>query len=56
MRSENGVAAFLDEAADVAAGIRQPMTELVESYPGLRLLDQLHGDPPGPGYNPRALR
>jgi len=39
VRSENGVATFLDEAADVAAGIRQPMTELVESYPGLRLLD-----------------
>ena len=39
VRSENGVATFLDEASDVAAGIRQPMTELVESYPGLRLLD-----------------
>ena len=39
VRGPEGVAVFLDERLEVAAGIRQPVLEFVAAHPGLRLLE-----------------
>ena len=39
VRGEEGTAAFLDQGLEVAAGIRQPLTEFVAAHPGLRLIE-----------------
>ena len=40
VRGDEGVDVFRDLGLEVAAGIRQPMTEFVERHPGFRLLEQ----------------
>jgi polar amino acid transport system substrate-binding protein len=40
VRGEEGVDVFLDEGLDVAAGIRQPMTDFVSAHPDVRLIDE----------------
>lgn len=40
VRGEEGVEVFLDEGLDVAAGIRQPLTDVVGAHPELRLIDE----------------
>lgn len=40
VRGEEGVEVFRSEGLEVAAGIRQPMTEYVASRPGLRLIEE----------------
>jgi polar amino acid transport system substrate-binding protein len=39
VRGEDGVEAFRAEGLEVAAGIRQPMTEFVAAHPELRLIE-----------------
>jgi polar amino acid transport system substrate-binding protein len=39
VRGADGTTAFLDGGLEVAAGIREPLTEFVAARPGLRLLD-----------------
>jgi polar amino acid transport system substrate-binding protein len=39
VRGDEAADPFRDLGADVAAGIRQPMTEFVRSHPGFRLID-----------------
>lgn len=40
VRGTNGVDAFREENLEVAAGIREPMTEFVERNPDVRLIDE----------------
>ena len=40
VRGTDGVDAFREENLDVAAGIREPMTEFVERNPDVRLIDE----------------
>ncbi|MEU6878732.1 transporter substrate-binding domain-containing protein [Streptomyces sp. NPDC046712] len=40
VRGDEGVDVFRSEGLEVAAGIRQPMTEVVASDPGLRLIEE----------------
>lgn len=40
VRGDEGVAVFQGLGLEVAAGIRQPLTEFVERHPGFRLLEQ----------------
>jgi polar amino acid transport system substrate-binding protein len=39
VRAEEEAGAFFDQGLEVAAGIRQPMTEFVASHPGFRLIE-----------------
>jgi polar amino acid transport system substrate-binding protein len=39
VRGDDGTTAFTGQGLEVAAGIREPVTELVASHPGLRLID-----------------
>ena len=39
VRGDEGVDVFRDLGLEVAAGIRQPMTEFVDSHPGFRLIE-----------------
>jgi polar amino acid transport system substrate-binding protein len=39
VRGEDGTTAFARQGLEVAAGIREPVTEFVASQPGLRLID-----------------
>jgi polar amino acid transport system substrate-binding protein len=39
VRGDNGISGFLDQGLEAVAGIRQPLSELVATRPGLRLLD-----------------
>jgi len=39
VRADEGTTAFLEQALDVAAGIREPVTAFVETHPGTRLID-----------------
>jgi polar amino acid transport system substrate-binding protein len=39
VRADDGVQVFLDQGLEVAAGIRQPMTEFVSSHRGFRLIE-----------------
>ncbi|SEQ78972.1 polar amino acid transport system substrate-binding protein [Streptomyces sp. yr375] len=39
VRADEGVDAFRDQGLEVAAGIRQPMTEFVAAHPELRLIE-----------------
>ena len=39
VRASDGVAAFIEQRLEVAAGIRQPMAEFVASRPGVRMLE-----------------
>ncbi|MGB3440681.1 MAG: transporter substrate-binding domain-containing protein [Actinophytocola sp.] len=39
VRREDGITAFRDRDFDVAAGVRQPMTEYVAAHPDLRLVE-----------------
>ncbi|WP_372500536.1 hypothetical protein [Streptomyces meridianus] len=39
VRGEEGAAVFLDQGLEVAAGIRQPLTEFVAHRPRLRLIE-----------------
>ncbi len=40
VRGDEGTAVFLSDGLEVAAGIRQPLTEFVAAHPGLRLIDE----------------
>ncbi|HET6857789.1 MAG TPA: transporter substrate-binding domain-containing protein [Streptomyces sp.] len=40
VRGEDGVDAFLAQGLEVAAGIRQPMTEFVATHPDVRLIEE----------------
>ncbi|CAM4003004.1 transporter substrate-binding domain-containing protein [Kibdelosporangium persicum] len=40
VRGSDGTTVFQESGLDVAAGIRQPMTEFVAANPGLRLIDE----------------
>jgi polar amino acid transport system substrate-binding protein len=39
VRGDDGVDLFRSEGLEVAAGIRQPMTEFVNTHPGIRLIE-----------------
>jgi polar amino acid transport system substrate-binding protein len=39
VRGDDGVAAFLDQHLEAAAGVRQPLEEFVASHPGVRLVE-----------------
>ena len=39
VRGDEGTGVFRDRGLEVAAGIRQPMTEFVSSHPGFRLIE-----------------
>jgi polar amino acid transport system substrate-binding protein len=39
VRADEGIAAFRELGLEVAAGVRQPMAEFVDSNPGYRLID-----------------
>jgi polar amino acid transport system substrate-binding protein len=39
VRGDEGVDVFRDLGLEVAAGVKQPMTEFVESHPGFRLIE-----------------